>query len=112
METHLPPKKKKVLLGVGDPKIGAAIQEELGYNCQTGGVIAEILRGESFEIELVGGGGSGNLAGCFLEALLLVWYLCMQVLAQSLSLLTVSPSSRSSSALPQPGERSDRFVCL
>ncbi|XP_005380815.1 PREDICTED: nucleolar protein 56 [Chinchilla lanigera] len=45
LETHLPPKKKKVLLGVGDPKIGAAIQEELGYNCQTGGVIAEILRG-------------------------------------------------------------------
>ena len=47
METHLPTKKKKVLLGVGDPKIGAAIQEELGYNCQTGGVIAEILRGET-----------------------------------------------------------------
>ncbi|KAF6088809.1 NOP56 ribonucleoprotein [Phyllostomus discolor] len=45
LETHLPAKKKKVLLGVGDPKIGAAIQEELGYNCQTGGVIAEILRG-------------------------------------------------------------------
>ncbi|KAK1337323.1 hypothetical protein QTO34_001949 [Cnephaeus nilssonii] len=45
LETYLPTKKKKVLLGVGDPKIGAAIQEELGYNCQTGGVIAEILRG-------------------------------------------------------------------
>ncbi|XP_016043613.2 nucleolar protein 56 [Erinaceus europaeus] len=45
LETHLPSKKKKVLLGVGDPKIGAAIQEELGYNCQTGGVIAEIIRG-------------------------------------------------------------------
>ncbi|KAG3262956.1 nucleolar protein 56 isoform X1 [Ictidomys tridecemlineatus] len=45
LETHLPSKKKKVLLGVGDPKIGAAIQEELGYNCQTGGVVAEILRG-------------------------------------------------------------------
>ncbi|NP_001231234.1 nucleolar protein 56 [Phacochoerus africanus] len=45
LETHLPSKKKKVLLGVGDPKIGAAIQEELGYNCQTGGVIAEVLRG-------------------------------------------------------------------
>ncbi|XP_008852723.1 nucleolar protein 56 isoform X2 [Nannospalax galili] len=45
LETYLPSKKKKVLLGVGDPKIGAAIQEELGYNCQTGGVIAEILRG-------------------------------------------------------------------
>ncbi|OBS57309.1 hypothetical protein A6R68_11568 [Neotoma lepida] len=38
LETYLPSKKKKVLLGVGDPKIGAAIQEELGYNCQTGGV--------------------------------------------------------------------------
>lgn len=46
LETYLPSKKKKVLLGVGDPKIGAAIQEELGYNCQTGGVIAEILRGK------------------------------------------------------------------
>ena len=46
LETYLPSKKKKVLLGVGDPKIGAAIQEELGYNCQTGGVIAEVLRGE------------------------------------------------------------------
>ena len=111
METHLPPKKKKVLLGVGDPKIGAAIQEELGYNCQTGGVIAEILRGETV-LKSGGRGGSGNTAGCFLEALLLVWCLCVQELAQSLSLLTVSPSSRSSSALPQPGERSDRFVCL
>lgn len=46
LETYLPSKKKKVLLGVGDPKIGAAIQEELGYNCQTGGVIAEVLRGK------------------------------------------------------------------
>ncbi|KAM6163785.1 LOW QUALITY PROTEIN: nucleolar protein 56-like [Rhynchocyon petersi] len=45
LETNLPSKKKKVLLGVGDPKIGAAIQEELEYTCQTGGVIAEILRG-------------------------------------------------------------------
>ncbi|KAM6163782.1 LOW QUALITY PROTEIN: uncharacterized protein ACDL77_020456 [Rhynchocyon petersi] len=43
LETNLPSKKKKVLLGVGDPKIGAAIQEELEYTCQTGGVIAEIL---------------------------------------------------------------------
>uniref|UniRef100_A0A8C6XEK7 Nucleolar protein 56 n=1 Tax=Naja naja TaxID=35670 RepID=A0A8C6XEK7_NAJNA len=45
LETSLPAKKKKVLLGVGDPKIGAAIQEELGYSCQTGGVVAELLRG-------------------------------------------------------------------
>ncbi|KAM6163783.1 LOW QUALITY PROTEIN: uncharacterized protein ACDL77_020460 [Rhynchocyon petersi] len=45
LETNLPSKEKKVLLGVGDPKTGAAIQEELEYTCQTGGVIAEILRG-------------------------------------------------------------------
>uniref|UniRef100_A0A0B8RXZ5 Nucleolar protein 56 n=1 Tax=Philothamnus irregularis TaxID=1899461 RepID=A0A0B8RXZ5_9SAUR len=45
LETSLPAKKKKVLLGVGDPKIGAAIQEELGYPCQAGGVVAELLRG-------------------------------------------------------------------
>ena len=59
METHLPPKKKKVLLGVGDPKIGAAIQEELGYNCQTGVVIAEILRGPAFFKSGSGGAGGG-----------------------------------------------------
>ncbi|NXY89184.1 NOP56 protein, partial [Alcedo cyanopectus] len=45
LETSLPPKKKKVVLGVADAKIGAAILEELGYQCQTGGVVAEILRG-------------------------------------------------------------------
>ncbi|XP_013909024.1 PREDICTED: nucleolar protein 56-like, partial [Thamnophis sirtalis] len=45
LETSLPAKRKKVLLGVGDPKIGAAIQEELGFPCQTGGVVAELLRG-------------------------------------------------------------------
>uniref|UniRef100_A0A670XVZ2 Nucleolar protein 56 n=2 Tax=Pseudonaja textilis TaxID=8673 RepID=A0A670XVZ2_PSETE len=43
LETSLP--AKKVLLGVGDPKIGAEIQEELGYLCQMGGVVAELLRG-------------------------------------------------------------------
>ncbi|XP_060635456.2 nucleolar protein 56 [Anolis sagrei] len=45
LETNLPAKKKKVLVGVSDAKIGAAIQEELGYQCQTGGVVAEIVRG-------------------------------------------------------------------
>ncbi|NXN26426.1 NOP56 protein, partial [Nycticryphes semicollaris] len=45
LETSMPAKKKKVLLGVADAKIGAAILEELGYQCQTGGVVAEILRG-------------------------------------------------------------------
>ncbi|CAM5110530.1 unnamed protein product [Eretmochelys imbricata] len=45
LETNLPAKKKKALLGVSDAKIGAAIQEELGYQCQTGGVVAELTRG-------------------------------------------------------------------
>ncbi|XP_042322898.1 nucleolar protein 56 [Sceloporus undulatus] len=45
LETNLPAKKKKVLVGVSDAKIGAAIQEELGYQCQTGGVVAEVTRG-------------------------------------------------------------------
>lgn len=37
--------KKKAVLGVADGKIGAALQEELGMSIQTGGVVAEILRG-------------------------------------------------------------------
>ncbi|XP_067837932.1 nucleolar protein 56 [Heptranchias perlo] len=47
LETNMPAssKKKKVILGVADPKIGAAVQEEIGIQCQTGGVVAEIIRG-------------------------------------------------------------------
>ncbi|XP_075711465.1 nucleolar protein 56 [Rhinoderma darwinii] len=45
LETNMPAKKKKALLGVGDAKIGAAIQEELKITCQTSGAVAEILRG-------------------------------------------------------------------
>ncbi|NP_001082151.1 XNop56 protein [Xenopus laevis] len=45
LETHMPAKKKKALLGVADAKIGAAIQEELKIPCQTGGAVVEILRG-------------------------------------------------------------------
>nr|XP_028600399.1 nucleolar protein 56 [Podarcis muralis] len=45
LETNLPAKKKKVVVGVSDAKIGAAIQEELGFQCQAGGVVAEITRG-------------------------------------------------------------------
>ncbi|KAL7854071.1 hypothetical protein AOLI_G00209150 [Acnodon oligacanthus] len=46
LETNLPSGgKKKALLGVADGKIGAALQEELGLSIQTGGVVAEILRG-------------------------------------------------------------------
>lgn len=45
LETNLPSGKKKAVLGVADGKIGAALQEELGASVQTGGVVAEILRG-------------------------------------------------------------------
>ncbi|XP_068045241.1 nucleolar protein 56 [Anomalospiza imberbis] len=45
LDTALPPKRKKVVLGVGDAKMGAAVLEELGVQCQTGGVVAELTRG-------------------------------------------------------------------
>ncbi|XP_072293833.1 nucleolar protein 56 [Eucyclogobius newberryi] len=46
LETNLPRSgKKKPVLGVSDTKIGAALQEECGMSLQTGGVVAEILRG-------------------------------------------------------------------
>ncbi|KAL6469842.1 hypothetical protein MHYP_G00209610 [Metynnis hypsauchen] len=46
LETNLPSGgKKKAVLGVADGKIGAALQEELELSIQTGGVVAEILRG-------------------------------------------------------------------
>ncbi|XP_033098398.1 nucleolar protein 56-like isoform X2 [Anneissia japonica] len=48
LETNLPEspkKKKKVILGVGDVKIGSAIQEALSVSCQSTGVVPEILRG-------------------------------------------------------------------
>jgi nucleolar protein 56 len=47
LETHLPkPKeKKKDILGVGDPKLGASINETLGIVCQHLGVVPEIIRG-------------------------------------------------------------------
>nr|KAG5700618.1 hypothetical protein BaRGS_015448 [Batillaria attramentaria] len=47
LETNLPKssKKLKVVLGVGDAKIGAAINEELKINCLSTGVIPELLRG-------------------------------------------------------------------
>ena len=38
-------KKEKVVVGVGDSKIGAAIAEDLGIKCQHVGVVPEVLRG-------------------------------------------------------------------
>lgn len=47
LETNLPLSgKKKAVLGVSDAKIGAALQEEFKLSIQTGGVVAEISRGE------------------------------------------------------------------
>ncbi|XP_071947903.1 nucleolar protein 56-like [Antedon mediterranea] len=48
LDTNLPEspkKKKKIVLGVGDVKIGSAIQEALKVPCQSTGVVPEILRG-------------------------------------------------------------------
>lgn len=47
LETNLPSGgKNKAVLGVADAKVGAALQEELDLSIQTGGVVAEIIRGE------------------------------------------------------------------
>lgn len=46
LDTNLSERSGKFTLGVGDSKIGAAIQEELGISCQASGVAAEIIRGE------------------------------------------------------------------
>lgn len=46
LETNLPRSgKKKAVLGVSDAKIGAALQEEFNISLQTGGVVAELIRG-------------------------------------------------------------------
>ncbi|RWS04751.1 ribosome biogenesis protein - Nop58p/Nop5p-like protein, partial [Dinothrombium tinctorium] len=47
LETNLPKpsKKNKIVLGVSESKIGAAIQEALGYSCQHTEVVPEVLRG-------------------------------------------------------------------
>lgn len=54
LETNLPQSgKKKSVLGVSDGKIGAALQEELSSSIQTGGVVAEITRGENFYLRVI-----------------------------------------------------------
>lgn len=64
LEMNIPQtvKKSKIILGVGDSKIGAAIQETLGYNCQFTDVVPEILRGIRFHFhDLVEGLTLGSL---------------------------------------------------
>ncbi|XP_054640561.1 nucleolar protein 56 [Dunckerocampus dactyliophorus] len=54
LETNLPHSgKKKAVLGVGDAKIGAALQEEFGFSIQTSGVVAEIIRGIRLHFHLL-----------------------------------------------------------
>lgn len=54
LETNLPQSgKKKSVLGVSDGKIGAALQEELSSSIQTGGVVAEITRGENVYLRVI-----------------------------------------------------------
>lgn len=46
LESNLPKKKKKILLGVADSKIGASICENIpGLKCTFTGVVPEIIRG-------------------------------------------------------------------
>ncbi|XP_061687284.1 nucleolar protein 56 isoform X2 [Syngnathoides biaculeatus] len=54
LETNIPQSgKKKATLGVGDAKIGAALQEEFGFSIQTGAVVAEITRGIRLNFHLL-----------------------------------------------------------
>uniref|UniRef100_A0A667WHJ4 Nucleolar protein 56 n=1 Tax=Myripristis murdjan TaxID=586833 RepID=A0A667WHJ4_9TELE len=63
LETNLPHGgKKKVALGVADAKIGAALQEELTCSIQTGGVVAEILRGVRLHFHSLVKGLTGQAA--------------------------------------------------
>ncbi|XP_046911820.2 nop56 ribonucleoprotein [Dermatophagoides farinae] len=58
LQTNLPQnvKKSKIILGVGDARIGSAIQETLGYNCQFTEIVPEILRGIRYHFhELIEG---------------------------------------------------------
>ena len=47
LENNVPTgkKKSKVVLGVGDSKIGGSIQERVDIQCETGDAVPEILRG-------------------------------------------------------------------
>lgn len=54
LEENLPSKEKKrrkILLGVSDPKIGSAITEEFSVVCSFSDIIPEILRGIRFHYE-------------------------------------------------------------
>ena len=64
MEANVPTgkKKSKVLLGVADPKLGAAIQETVDIHCESGGLVLEVLRGIRFHFEKMIKGLTGPMA--------------------------------------------------
>ncbi|XP_068746130.1 nucleolar protein 56-like [Montipora capricornis] len=63
LEANVPTgKKKKVVLGVADPKLGAAIQESVNISCESGGVVLEVLRGVRFHFEKMIKGLTGPMA--------------------------------------------------
>lgn len=45
LETNLPKKKSKFILGLGDAKLAATINEQFGYSCTHVGIVPEVLRG-------------------------------------------------------------------
>lgn len=45
LESNLPAKRKNVVLGVSDSKLGAAIAEDLNISCKHGGPVSEVIRG-------------------------------------------------------------------
>lgn len=64
LETNVPTgkKKSKVLLGVSDAKLGAAIQETVNIQCESGGLVLEVLRGIRFHFEKMIKGLTGPMA--------------------------------------------------
>ncbi|XP_015523822.1 nucleolar protein 56 [Neodiprion lecontei] len=45
LDSSLPGKRKKLILGVADPKLGASIAEALDVKCDHTGVVPELIRG-------------------------------------------------------------------
>ena len=64
LEANVPTgkKKSKVLLGVADAKLGAAIQETVDIQCESGGLVLEVLRGIRFHFEKMIKGLTGPMA--------------------------------------------------
>lgn len=70
LETNLPKQKKRkdIILGVSDPKIGTGIQDNLSITCQHMGIVPEVLRGIRLHApNLISGLASGNISAAELS---------------------------------------------